>query len=92
MSGARLHVKVSAGAARDAITGWRGAALKLSVSAAPERGKANAAVIGLLADVLELPRTALQLQHGATSADKQIAVEGLTEAELRQRIDRHLAR
>ncbi|HSW14773.1 MAG TPA: DUF167 domain-containing protein [Solimonas sp.] len=85
---ALLQVKVSPGASRNAVSGWMGDTLKLSVTAAPERGKANEAVIALLAGVLGLPKSRLQVVRGQTQATKQLAVEGLDQAELWRRLGR----
>ncbi|MEK7839378.1 MAG: DUF167 domain-containing protein, partial [candidate division NC10 bacterium] len=52
----RLTVKVIPKSSRDSIAGWVGDALKVCVTAAPERGKANAAVEAVLADALGLAR------------------------------------
>ena len=54
-----LPVKVQPGARRNAIVGAHAGALKVAVNAAPEQGKANAAVIELLAEQLQLPRSKL---------------------------------
>jgi len=51
----RLRLRVSPKAKRNAVQGLRGDALKMSVTAAPERGRANDAVIALLAEALDLP-------------------------------------
>ncbi len=50
--------------------------LKARVRAVPEDGKANAALVRLIADWLELPQTAVSLKAGATSRLKQILIEG----------------
>lgn len=76
----RLAVKVAPKAGRNAITGWHGAALKLSVTAAPEKGKANEAVIELLAKTLRLPKSAFSVVRGATSSQKLIEIAGTDEA------------
>ncbi|MBV8062463.1 MAG: DUF167 domain-containing protein, partial [Nevskia sp.] len=49
-----LELKVSPKASRNAITGFLGEALKVAVTAAPERGKANEAAEELLAKALDL--------------------------------------
>ena len=72
--GTRLRLRVKAGAKRDAILGRHGGALKLSVTAAPERGKANRAVLRLLAAALGIPASELRLVAGAASPDKTVFV------------------
>jgi uncharacterized protein (TIGR00251 family) len=51
----RIQIKVVPKSSRDEIAGWLGERLKVRVRAAPERGKANAAVEKLLSDVLGTP-------------------------------------
>ncbi len=78
----RLQLKVAPKSGRNAITGWMGDTLKLSVTAVPERGKANEAVIELLADALRVPKSAIQVLRGASSSQKLVQIEGLTETEV----------
>jgi uncharacterized protein (TIGR00251 family) len=68
--GTRLRLRVKPGARKTAIVGVHGGALKLSVAAAPERGKANRAVVTLLAEALGLPPSAVTIAAGAASQDK----------------------
>lgn len=77
---ARLPVKVIAGASRSAIVGWSGDRLRIRIAAVAERGKANAALIALVAKSLGLPRSAVRVAAGATSARKTLEISGLTEA------------
>ncbi len=72
--GTRLRLRVKAGARRDTIVGAHGGALKVSVAAPPERGKANRAVLELLAGALGLPPSSLALVSGETSPDKTLFV------------------
>jgi len=83
---ARLQLKVVPGAARDEIAGWLGDALKIRVCAAPERGKANAAVTALLARALGLPEARVRIVAGQTSPRKVVEIEGLEEAHVRERL------
>jgi uncharacterized protein len=83
---ARLALKVSPKASRNAITGFHGTALKVAVTAAPERGKANEAVEALLAEALGLPRGAVQVVSGQTSRSKQLEIKGLDETAVRERL------
>ncbi len=83
---ARLAVKVSAGASHNRVRGWLGDTLKVAVTAAPERGKANAAVTSLIADALGLPPSAVCVVAGHTQARKQIEVAGLEPEAIRKRL------
>ena len=81
-----LALKVSPSARRNAVLGWHGGALKLAVTAPPERGKANAAVEALLADVLGLPRGAVRVIAGETARTKRVQIQGLDQAGLEIRL------
>jgi hypothetical protein len=65
-----LHVRVQPKARANAVKGWHGAALRVSVTAAPEDGKANRAVIDLLAETFDVAPSAINLVRGAASRDK----------------------
>lgn len=67
--GALLAVRATPRAARNRIS-REGDALRVWVTAVPEDGKANAAVIKLLAKALGLPKSRLILASGATARDK----------------------
>lgn len=82
----RLSLKVAPKASRNAVSGWMGETLKLSVTVAPEKGKANQAVIELLAEVLHLPKSAVRIVRGETSTSKLAEISGIGEAELRSRL------
>lgn len=75
-----LHLRVKAvpGASRDAIAGALGDRLKVRVAAAPEGGKANAAIVRLIAKALAVPERQVQVVQGHTSAQKLLRVEGAT--------------
>ena len=82
-----LSVRVTPAAGRDAVLGWQGDALRLCVAAPAQRGKANEAVIRLLAGALGLPRDGLRIVRGQTARRKVIAIDGLDEAQVRARLD-----
>ena len=82
----RLHLRVSPGAGRSAVVGRHGDAWKLRVTAAPERGRANAPVVELLAASLDLRRPDVRIVSGATSRDKVVEFVGLTHEEVERRL------
>lgn len=84
----RLPLKVAPKASRNAVTGWMGETLKLSVTMAPEKGKANQAVIELLCEVLHLPKSAVRIVRGETSTSKLAEIDGLDVQELHRRLSR----
>ena len=83
---ATLTIKVIPGASRDRIVGKLGDAIKVQVSAAPERGKANEAVINLMADLLGLRRQQIQIARGHSQARKVLEIQGIEQPELDRRI------
>jgi uncharacterized protein (TIGR00251 family) len=82
----RLRLRVSPGASRSQIVGRHGDAWKVRVAAPPESGRANDALLDLLATTFEVPRSRLELVAGRMSRDKTIAVHGLDEAEAEARL------
>jgi uncharacterized protein len=74
---ARITVRVTAGARKDAIVGWQDGALRIRVRAPAERGKANDAVCRLVASQLDVPPTSVSVVRGGGSRDKQLEIEGI---------------
>lgn len=72
----RLSLKVIPKSSRNRVVGWVGDRLKVQVTAAPERGKANEAVVDLLASALGLPRSDVRIVAGQTSPLKTVEVDG----------------
>ena|SRR5436309_12765441 len=82
----RVRLRVSPGSRRSAIVGRHGDGWKIAVTPAPERGKANDAVVRLLADTLSLPREAVELVSGHGGRDKVVELTGLAPATVDQRL------
>ncbi len=82
----RLRLRVSPCAGRSHIVGRHGEAWRVRVAAAPERGRANDAVVRLLAETLGLPRGAVTLVSGHGARDKVVELEGIAEDELERRL------
>lgn len=75
-----LRVRLTPRSSRDALDGIgstaEGPAVKARVRAIPEDGKANAALEALLADILNLPKSAVTVRSGAKSRIKLLAIAG----------------
>ena len=83
----RLRLRVSPGADQSEIVGRYGVGWKVRVAAAPERGRANEAVIRLLAEALDVESGALALVSGSASRDKVVELRGLDVAEAERRLE-----
>ena len=79
----RLAVHVTPKSAVEAVGGWRGAELEVRVRAAPEGGKANAAVCALVAGSLGVSKSAVRVVRGAGSQHKMLEIDGVADKELR---------
>ncbi len=86
MKTTRLPVKVVPGSSRNCIAGWLGEALRVRVTAPPERGKANSAVEQIIAEALDLSNDAVNIIKGPTSARKVVEIAGPPESEIRSRL------
>ena len=83
----RLRLRVTPGAGRAAVVGRYGDGWKVRVTAAPENGRANEAVLRLLSAALGLPRTALTLVSGHGGRDKIVELTGVGPALAERRLE-----
>ena len=95
-AGLRVAVKLTPKASRDRIMGAVPEAdgsvvLKAQVTAVPEDGKANAALIKLLSKAWRIAKTDMDIVSGATDRRKVILISGDAE-DLRHRLDEWMAR
>jgi uncharacterized protein len=86
--GTILPVRAQPGARRNEIRGEQDGQLKVCVTQAPEKGKANKAVAELLAKKLGLKKSQIELLSGETSHQKRFLVRGVDSEELAERIER----
>ena len=90
--GATLLVHVVPGASREELVGVHGDALKVRVTAAPEKGKANRSVCRLLGGLLDWPAKRVELLSGEAARKKGVLFQGMDPTELRARLVTLLAR
>ncbi|HKP56202.1 MAG TPA: DUF167 domain-containing protein [Polyangiales bacterium] len=82
-----FEVRVTPRSSRSEIRGVTGSALKVNLSAPPVDGAANAALVELLAEVLGVPRRAVEISHGLQAKRKTVRVTGLSLETLRSRLE-----
>ena len=78
-----IAVRAQPGAKKNGITGEHDGALKVSVTQAPEKGKANKAIVEVLARQLGLKKSQVSLLSGQTTQQKRFLLSGVDEAEVR---------
>jgi hypothetical protein len=89
--GTILPVRAQAGARRNGIVGEHAGLLRVAVTAAPEKGKANKAIVEVLSDALKIPKSSIELVSGDTSSQKRFLIAGVDAETLRTAIERSIA-
>ena len=82
-----MRLRVSPGARSDAVVGRHGDRWKVRVAAPPEDGKANDAVLRLIADRLRIRARNVTLVSGPASRDKIVELTGIDAAEAERRLE-----
>ncbi len=81
-----LPVHAQPGARKNGITGVHAGRLKVAVTQAPEKGKANQALVKLLAELLGIKRSQITLVAGETSSQKKFLITGVDPATLERKL------
>ncbi len=79
-------VKVVPRSSKTALAGTLGGMLKVKLAAAPEKGKANEALIEFLADTLGVKKSTFKITSGQTSPVKTIQIEGISAETILQKL------
>jgi uncharacterized protein (TIGR00251 family) len=82
----RLRLRVSPGSSRGEIVGRYGDGWKVRVTAPPEHGRANEAVLRLVAETLAVPREAVTIVSGHGARDKIVELTGVGPALIERRL------
>jgi uncharacterized protein len=85
--GCVLRVRVTPRARANELNGVHGTAARVRVAAPPADGRANAAVLAFLADVLGVPRRDLRIVRGTKGRDKKVQIHGLDATAVAARLD-----
>ena len=87
-----MRLRVVPGASRTGIVGRHGPAWKVRVSAPPDAGRANDAVLELLTHVLGVRRRDVELESGAAARDKIVSLDGITAEDAEVRLEAAVGR
>jgi uncharacterized protein (TIGR00251 family) len=82
--GVTLRLHIQPGAKKTEVIGLHGEALKIRLAAPPVDGKANACLIGFLADRLGVAKASVSLVSGESSRAKRVRIDGLDPATARE--------
>ncbi|MCC6511979.1 MAG: YggU family protein [Pirellulaceae bacterium] len=85
--GCLLSVRASPGAKRNCLSGIHDGALKVSVTAPPDKGRANEAIVEVLADALKIAKSNIQIVSGQTSRQKKFLIVGVPDSQLKEQIE-----
>jgi len=83
-TGVRLPLRVQPKASSCRIVGEHAGSLKVAVTAAPEAGKANEAVIKLLAEALGVSKNSVRIVSGHASRRKIVHISGVGVEQIRK--------
>ena len=86
VQGVWFRAKVLTRAKRVGIAGVAGGVLKIRVNVPPVEGRANKAVIALLAGELHVPKRSVKIAAGERASTKTIVIAGLTMSDLQARL------
>ena len=84
--GVTLAIKLQPRASKNEITDAHGAELRIKVTAPPVDAAANEALLRLLADTLDCPRSKVELIRGKTSRQKVVKIYGMLAADVARRL------
>ncbi len=80
--GVIVSVKVQPNASKDRVVGEHANQIKIAVTVAPEKGKANKAVIKILSQRLGIKSSDMQIISGQTSRDKKVFIKNIAAEDL----------
>ena len=88
--GAVIRVRAKPNARREGVLGVVNEQLVVAVRTPPERGKANQAIVTIVARWLGIPKRSFEILSGASARDKRILVKGIDPPVLRARVEERL--
>lgn len=85
---ARIVVRVQPNASRNEVLRFKDGVLHLRIAAPPVKGKANQELIKFLSAILGVSKSALTIERGMTGKMKVIGIDGLTQGQITEQLER----
>ena len=86
MKSGKTYIQVHPGAKKNEILRFVEGVWHIKIAAPPVEGKANKEMIEFLSDILGVSKSRITIEKGTTSRKKLVSIEGMTEAEVTQRL------
>ncbi|MDR1607322.1 MAG: DUF167 family protein [Deltaproteobacteria bacterium] len=87
MGSSKLKILVTPRSSKERLLGWQGEELKISLTAPPVEGAANAALTKYLARLLDIAASQVKVSSGQASRHKTVTIEGLESQEITRKIE-----
>jgi uncharacterized protein (TIGR00251 family) len=84
--GITFDVKAQPGSSKNEITGFKDGVLKVKISAAPDKGKANKELVDFLSSVFGVRKTAVTVIKGEKSRNKSVMISGITKKDFETKL------
>lgn len=84
---ATIVVQVQPNASQNKVTRFEDGVLHLRIAAPPIKGKANRELIKFLSAILGVSKSSITIEKGLTSRRKVVKIEGVTQEEVRERLE-----
>ena len=85
---ATIEIHLQPGAKKSGIVGFREGILYAKVTSLPQKGQANKALVELMAQTLRIPKSAVNIIRGQSGRSKVVAIQGLTNQEIKDILGR----
>lgn len=82
----RVNLKILPSAQRNELTGYENGLLKIKIAAQPEKGKANKALVDYLSELLDTPKSEIEICRGLSGRNKVVAFYSLSQADFEAKI------
>ena len=81
-----ITIQIQPNAKRNEVVGFEEGVLRVKIAAPPVKGKANKELIDFLSQLIGVSKSSITIEKGLTSRRKVIAIEGLSQTQILERL------